>query len=197
MSKLICITGIDGSGKSTLIKTLNRKVEGSVVASIWQSFESNQQLFKTKRDVYEYMLSLTVNSRVIFLAHAIRFGLERALESRSEIVLLDGYYYKYFAPELVLGADPDLIRKLGDTFPQPDCIICLDADAELSFSRKQEITSYECGFAMEVSHETYVNFQESVIHKRRFFDQSSWKFLDARLSPEHLVDQAIEIIHST
>ena len=193
MTKLICITGIDGSGKSTLVRALHEHISGSVVANIWQSFEANQQLFKTRREVYEYMMSLPVNARVLFLAHAIRYGLEKALEKDASMILIDGYYYKYFAPELVLGADPDFVEKLSATFPQPQTIICLDADAQLSFARKQEITPYECGFASAVNEENYTRFQSQVIKKRELFDQKKWHFLDARLSPRELQEKALDL----
>lgn len=194
MQKLIVITGIDGAGKTTLIESLSQRLPNSVIANVWQSFGANQQLFKSKAHVYEYMRSLTPNSRVLFLAHAVRYGIEKAIESTAEIIFIDGYYIKYFGPELALGADPKFVHEIIATFPKVDRVICLDIPIEKALKRKGEFTDYECGFNSELSAETFLDFQEKVLIERKHFETDNWLHLDAELEAKELLKAALNMI---
>ncbi|NOQ72536.1 MAG: hypothetical protein GQ574_11070 [Crocinitomix sp.] len=195
MQKLIVITGIDGAGKTTLIESLSKELPNSVVANVWQSFGANQQLFKSKAHVYEYMRSLTPNSRVLFLAHAVRYGLEKALESDAETILIDGYYIKYFGPELALGADPQFVQEIIASFQKVDQVICLDLPIEKALQRKGEFTDYECGFNPELSPATFLAFQKRVLEQRKHFDCDNWEYLNAELEVGELLREALGMVN--
>jgi thymidylate kinase len=194
MPKLIVITGIDGAGKTTLIDALSQEIPNCVAANVWQSFGANQQLFKSKAHVYEYMLALTPNSRLLFLAHAVRYGLEKALESNSEIILIDGYYFKYFGPELALGADLDFVQTIIESFPKVDQVICLDLPIEKALERKGVFTDYECGFDPVLSAETFLDFQRKVLQQRKHFETDNWKYLDGEMQADDLVKKVVGMI---
>jgi thymidylate kinase len=194
MQKLIVITGIDGAGKTTLIESLSKRLPNSVVANVWQSFGANQQLFNSKTHVYEYMRSLTPNSRVLFLAHAVRYGIEKALESDAQTILIDGYYIKYFGPELALGADLNFVNEVVATFPKVDRVVCLDIPIEKALERKGAFTDYECGFNPVLSKQTFLEFQQKVLFERKHFESENWKHLDGELEPEALLDLVVELI---
>jgi dTMP kinase len=191
MPKLIVITGIDGAGKTTLIDALSKEIPNCVVANVWQSFGANQQLFKSKAHVYEYMFSLTPNSRLLFLAHAVRYGLEKALESNSETILIDGYYYKYFGPELALGADLQFVNEIIATFPKVDQVICLDLPIEKALERKGVFTDYECGFNPVLSAQTFLDFQRKVLQQRKHFETDNWEYLDGEMQASVLVEKVL------
>ncbi len=188
MQKLIVITGIDGAGKTTLIESLSKKVPNSIIANVWQSFGANQQLFKSKAHVYEYMRSLTPNSRVLFLAHAVRYGLEKAMKSNAETIFIDGYYFKYFGPELALGADLNFVKEIMNSFPKVNQVICIEVPIEKALERKGEFTDYECGFNAELSPKTFVDFQTKVLAQRKHFETEQWQYVDGSLTPNAILD---------
>ena len=104
--KLIAITGTDGTGKSTLCRNLCAKYSTFKEVSIWDAMSGS--LFHSKKDIDEYLCSLSANARLLFLSHALIQALDMAGKSKVEVLLLNGYYYKYFASELALGADLEL-----------------------------------------------------------------------------------------
>lgn len=193
MKKLICVTGIDGSGKSTLIDELNKRILNSCVANVWQSLDSSE-LFKSRAEILKYLSGLTPDSRVYYLSHAIKYGMQKAQESDADVILIDGYVYKYFAPELALGASEKLVHQIISTFPLPDKVICLELDPSISFKRKDHPTAYECGFSDEISELTYIRFQEKVIAQRTYFDTDNWSFIESEKGLEHAIEEAMNYI---
>lgn len=164
------------------------------MSNIWEAMASKHGLFKTKQDIDDYLCSLTPDSRAIFLAHALRFSLDQALKSDAEFILMDGYCYKYFAPELTLGANELLIDALVSTFPVPDLTICLEASVELTSSRKDEITRYECGIVEKADRAAFKNFQQKVAQAWSHFKNPQWKYIDVSNSKEETLERATAII---
>jgi len=64
MKKLICITGIDGIGKSTLIKNLSVQLNSCYIANIWDLLESKVQglPFKSKKEIDNFLCALSPDS---------------------------------------------------------------------------------------------------------------------------------------
>jgi thymidylate kinase len=104
--KIICITGMDGTGKSTLIKGLKEHLDSCYVATIWDLMASPVKglPFKSKQEIDNFLCELSPDSRLLFLAHAMKYAIDKALLSSVNNILIDSYYYKYFASELALGA---------------------------------------------------------------------------------------------
>ena len=193
MKKLIVITGGDGSGKSTLINGLLAKSDQLREVSIWDAMDAN--LFKTKADIDNYLCTLTANARALFLAHALVQGLEKAHASSEAVLVANGYYYKYFASELALGADMELIKKLVSFCPKPDLVIKLEINSHSAFSRKERLSRYECGLHSP-SEETFVAFQKQADVAWAHFDQAGWHVISGELPKETLNDQAYALIKS-
>src|SRR5688572_30154606 len=128
MNRLICITGMDGSGKSTLIKNLAAEIESAVVSNIWDIMDGGVENvpFGTKKEVDAYLCALTPDSRLLFLAHLLKFSYDKAMRTNAKFILLNGYYYRYFATELALGANENLVNALMNEFPKPDLVIRID-----------------------------------------------------------------------
>lgn len=192
-SKLICIAGMDGTGKSTLVKGLHQHFPDAAVAEIWDLLRQERStLFISKRDVDNYLSTLTPDSRLLFLAHAMKYALDKAMNASR--VLINAYLYKYFAAELAYGADRTLVRKIIEAMPVPDVVICLKLNPAAIAVRKDRFTRYECGFAAEPSPEKFIAFQERVAEEWKIFDQSKWEMVDAGAAPEELVQQSLKLI---
>ena len=191
MKKLIVITGADGTGKSTLIKTVLSSGIKAKEASIWDAMDP--AIFQSKKQIDDYLKSLLINARLLFLSHAIIQSYEKALKSDIEIVLFNAYYYKYFASELSFGANPILVQSLIDFFPKPDLVIELILDVEKCYERKKSVTNYECGFN-EPNKDSFIRFQTSARAQWNFFDTSFWKQFSTMESPGELSNKCIQNI---
>ena len=69
--------------------------------------------FERPSDIYTYLKLLSPVSRTHFLFHALHLALERAWERKPNVLLLNAYWYKYFATEVAHGGDPSLAAPAG------------------------------------------------------------------------------------
>jgi dTMP kinase len=127
---LVALEGIDGGGKSTQAKSLERifKEEGYATLSLHEPSDSpwGRRLRELKRfgtrllsPPQELDLFL-LDRRYDVVAHIIP-----ALESRK-LVLMDRYYFSTIAYQGALGIDPESIRRLNEAFaPVPDLLFIL------------------------------------------------------------------------
>lgn len=153
--RIVCITGTDGAGKSTQIAELGSALgeRGLTVraVSIWDGLTSeavrDRLAFQSREQVYRYLEVLTPLSRTYFLFHALRLSLDLAADGQSDILLLDGYWYKYYATEVAGGVDAEAVRAMAAGFPVPDRTFYLKVDTRDAALRKQELTAYERGFS--------------------------------------------------
>jgi len=194
MAQLICITGADGTGKSTLVKSLSETLPDSHPANIWDIVEGGAIPFKSKKEIDNYLCTLTPDSRLLFLAHALMYSVDKALASKKKIILLNAYYFKYFASELALGADAKLVNRLMASFPEPAKVLYLKLDPELAAQRKQSYSRYECGLAKEPGLSVFVEFQKKALPCWDHFEQHKWIKLNSESSAETLLQQALDAI---
>ena len=192
--KIICITGLDGTGKSTLVNHLARHLPGSEIVTIWDGLRSEKGSLplKSKRDMDRYLCGLTTNARWLFLAHAMKSAMDQALFSGKKTILIDGYYYKYLVSEMVYGVDEKLVDGIVHVYPTPDVTLAVNLDLELIVERKQQFSGYESGLVDHPDKETFIAHQRKVHQKWHLLDKKGWYILDGRNSEEKLVDQTLE-----
>ncbi len=197
MAKLICITGADGTGKSTLIQSLAPYFPQAYTATVWDLLKNGAEglPFRSKQQVDSYLCSLTPDSRLLFLAHAMKYAVDQAQESHAEAIIIDSYFYKYTATELALGADRLLARHLGKTFPLPDRTLLLELPLSLMAERKARFSRYECGLAAAPGPTEFLAFQAKVLAEWQHFSIPNVQRLDARLPKEELSALAIQKIN--
>ncbi len=192
--RLICITGMDGVGKSSAIEYLSGL--DAEASDIWDLVRSEQAYlpFKTGDEVDGYLCDLTPDSRLLFLSHALRFSIDAARSKATALVLLNAYIYKYFATELALGASPSLVEKLIDEFPIPDLVVYLTIPIEVAAKRRQAYSRYECGLVEAPHHDAFVSFQELVKPHWDIFNREDWFDIDGTAPKEVIGKQILEII---
>jgi thymidylate kinase len=190
--ELFCVTGSDGSGKSTQITRLteffNRQNRSVTAVSIWDAFTDPavvaEMPIANSSEIYGYLRLLGPNSRPHFLFHAWHLALERTLARRPQILLLDGYWYKYMAAEVAHGADASVLRSLAAAFPEPDMTFNLRIDAEDALRRKSSRSDYENGYG---DTQKFLQFQRRTQQLLTgLADELGWIEIDARLPPDEI-----------
>ncbi len=196
MKKIICITGIDGIGKSTLISHLSVRLNSCYIANIWDLLNSDIQSlpFKSKKEIDSFLCGLSPDSRFLFLAHALKYSIDKAILSEKEIILADSYFYKYAATELALGAHPNLVKDVEEIFPVPDLVIKLCLSPDKIVLRKKFFSRYECGLSVSADKVSFVSFQKNVIKEWENFNFKNLYRLDASKTVNALVNEAFNII---
>jgi dTMP kinase len=196
---VICVAGGDGSGKTTQIARLtaffeerHRKV---APVSIWDAFTDLAVVSKLPiaqpSDIYRYLKLLSPVCRTHFLFHALHLALELARDRQPNVMLLDGYWYKYFATEVAHGGDPAQLRRLAAGFPEPDLTFYFSVSPQDALARKANRSDYESGYGED--DQKFLDFQHRA-HEvlQALAVEYGWTELDGRSSPDDITTALIQ-----
>lgn len=106
-------------------------------------------------------------------------------------MLLNAYWYKYFATEVAHGGDPALVRQLATGFPEPDLTLYLSVSPEDALARKSQPSDYESGYRQD--DQMFLAFQRRA-HEAldTLAVEFSWCELDGRSSPSEITTTMIQ-----
>jgi len=172
--KLIVVEGIDGSGKSTQIRLLEK----------WLRFR-NIRVFLTEWNSSEAIKDVTAKGKkkekltptTFSLLHATDFAdrYERnifPLLRAGYIVLADRYIYTAYARDMVRGCSPLWVKKVYGYALKPDLVfyfrVPVDVAAERILSGRPKLKYYEAGMDLDLSndiYESYRVFQSRIIEQ--------------------------------
>lgn len=164
---ILCLTGIDGCGKSTQLRRLAGRLASerqlkAVILSVWDisrnSRYQSHPFISDKAAIYTYLASLHGGARMTFIVHALLESMELLLEEKPDVILADGYWYKYLFSEHLHGLPIEWLMKTVTGFPPPKRVILLDLPPEKSWERKPLLTPYECGMK-KPGKQTFLSFQ--------------------------------------
>lgn len=163
--RLIIVEGIDGSGKSTQIRLLQRYLQAqgfSVCFTEWNSAELVKAT--TKRGKKKRALTPTTFS----LLHATDFA-HRLLGSilpplkAGMIVLADRYVFTAFARDVVRGCDRTWVRKIYRFAPKPDVSFFFRVPVETALNRitmaRPQLKDFEAGLDLKLHADAYESFR--------------------------------------
>jgi dTMP kinase len=171
---LIIVEGIDGSGKSTQIRLLEkwlRYIGIPVFFTEWNSSEQVKEIISKgkKKD----LLTPTTFS----LLHATDFAAryERnifPLLRAGYVVLADRYIYTAFARDVVRGSSPEWVRHVYSLAVKPDIAFYFRVPVEVSFDRivknRPKLKYYEAGMDLNLSNDPYESYR---IFQGRIIDE--------------------------
>src|ERR687898_1095532 len=172
--KLIVVEGIDGSGKSTQIRLLEK----------WLRFR-NIRVFLTEWNSSEAIKDVTAKGKkkekltptTFSLLHATDFAdrYERnifPLLRAGYIVLADRYVYTAYARDVVRGCSYKWVCKVYDFAVKPDLIfyfrVPIDIAADRILSGRPKLKYYEAGMDLNLSNDPYESYR---IFQSRIIDQ--------------------------
>ena len=170
---LICVEGIDGSGKSTQLDLLYSWLKSKnldVILTCWNSSDLISET--TKRAKKKNLLS----GRTFSLLHAVDFAdrLEKVIIPAMKagfIVLADRYVYTAFARDVARDVDKKWVRNMYGFAIKPDLTLYFDVSAKVSLERictDRQPKYYEAGMDLKLSnnpYKSYVLFQNRVIEQ--------------------------------
>ena len=172
--KLIIVEGIDGSGKSTQIRLLEkwlRYIGIPVFFTEWNSSEQIKEIISIGKK--KNLLTPTTFS----LLHATDFAAryERnifPLLRAGYAVLADRYIYTAFARDVVRGCSPEWVRKVYSLAVKPDIAFYFKVPVEVSFDRivknRPKLKYYEAGMDLNLSNDPYESYR---IFQGRIIDE--------------------------
>ena len=186
---LVCVEGIDGSGKSTQLTLLRdwlKDIGKDVIFTEWNSSDLISQTTKLAKK--KNMLS----PRTFSLLHAVDFAdrLKQVIAPALKagfIVLADRYAYTAFARDVARGVDPNWVRGVYNFAIKPDLSVYFDIDQKTSLERicsnRRVPKFYEAGMDLKLSndpYESYMIFQSKVIQEyKNMLDEFGIVKLDA------------------
>lgn len=185
---LVCVEGIDGSGKSTQLSLLRDWLKNSDQDVIFTEWNSSELISQTTKLAKKKNL---LSPRTFSLLHAVDFAdrLKQVIAPALKagfIVLADRYAYTAFARDVARGVDPNWVRKVYDFAIKPDLALYFDIDPKVSMERicfNRAPKFYEAGMDLKLSsdpYESYTIFQGRVIKEyREMVDEYGLVQLDA------------------
>lgn len=192
--KLIVVEGLDGSGKSTQIRLLQRWLELENYRVYFTEWNSSPIVRKvTKRGKKAQLLTPTTFSLIHATDFADRFERHILPMLRAGyIVLADRYIYTAFARDVVRGMDRAWVHNLYRFACKPDISLFFKVPLEVALSRilegRPQLKYYEAGmdmgFATDVD-ESFRIFQGRVYEEYlRMVDEFGLVSVDGTRSPE-------------
>lgn len=168
---LVCVEGIDGSGKSTQLALLRDWLKSNGQDVIFTEWNSSPLISQTTKLAKKKNL---LSPRTFSLLHAVDFAdrLKQVIAPALKagfIVLADRYAYTAFARDVARGVDPQWVRGVYDFAIKPDLTIYFDIDPKTSMERicfNRTPKFYEAGMDLKLSNDpykSYMLFQAKVI----------------------------------
>src|SRR4029079_10517135 len=183
--KLVVVEGIDGSGKSTQIRLLEKwlRFEGlPVFLTEWNSSEMVKEI--TWKGKKKGKLTPTTFS----LLHATDFAdrYERnifPLLRAGYIVLADRYVYTAYARDIVRGCGRNWIHKVYDFAIKPDAAFYFRVPVDIAIERilvgRPKLKYYEAGMDLNLSNDPYDSY--------RMFQSRIIEQYEAMIKPEGFI----------
>jgi dTMP kinase len=172
--KLIIVEGVDGSGKSTQVRLLEKWLRYRGIPVFFTEWNSSEQV----KDIISKGKKKNLLTPTTFsLLHATDFAAryERniyPLLRSGYVVLADRYIYTAFARDVVRGCDPLWVRHIYGLAVKPDIGFYFRVPVDVSFDRivknRPRLKYYEAGMDLNLSNDPYESYR---IFQGRIIDE--------------------------
>jgi thymidylate kinase len=159
---IVCLLGVDGSGKTTVAKLLRESLHDEGIASDyiwcgWRGFES--WLFKpvtvptknalirrgNEAQVASAHKKIPLFDYLVWLDYFVRVYPSLAISLiKSEVIVVDRYVFDVTSRLSTSGGESNsFVLKLFQLFPQPSVVLFIDVPPALAYERKDDVPSLE------------------------------------------------------
>jgi len=187
---LINLEGIDGCGKSTQTKLLQKKLEelgentvilkeptnGSHGQKLWDVLHGKRKA--TNEEILEFF--------ILDRKEHINEKIQPALDNGT-IVLMDRYYYSSMAYQVAGGLDVEYIRNKNDFAPNPDIVLIFDLPVSTALERVRshsEADEFEKEEHLEKVREAYLNLESDPLVR----------IVDSTRTPEEIFEEVWKLV---
>jgi len=163
--KLIIVEGVDGSGKSTQIRLLEKWLRFVGIPVFFTEWNSSEQV---KGIISKGKKKNLLTPTTFSLLHATDFAAryERnilPLLRAGYFVLADRYIYTAFARDVVRGCSSEWVRNVYSFAVKPDIAFYFRVPIDISFERivknRPKLKYYEAGMDLNLSNDPYESYR--------------------------------------
>src|SRR5260221_3277787 len=180
--RLICVEGIDGSGKSTQLLLLERWLRSRGYPVHFTEWNSSRLVRRSmQRGKKKNLLTPTTFS----LLHAVDFADRLTYQilpplKAGMIVLADRYLYTAFARDVARGVHPDWVRSVYSPALRPDLTLYfrvpIDVSLERLLSGRAKLKYHEAGMDVGLSADPVESFRMFQSRVLEIYDQLTTEF---------------------
>jgi dTMP kinase len=180
--RLIAVEGIDGSGKSTQVKLLERWLRARGYPVHFTEWNSSRLVRNSmRRGKRRNLLTPSTFSLLHAVDFADRFIYQILPPLRAGmIVLADRYVYTAFARDVARGVHPDWVRGVYRFAPRPDLTfffrVPIDVSLERLLAGRAKLKYYEAGMDLGLSTDLAESFRLFQGRVLEIYDQLAEEF---------------------
>lgn len=192
---IVAFTGGDGAGKSTQIRRVFEHMVAAgtpcTIVDKWDILDTSAYpecrfVRSDREEVRVCIAEMKGIGRCFFLFWMIALTTIRALRDKpGELLLLDGYWMKHAATEVLFGCNPGWMDATVAQFPVADVTVFFDTEPAEALRRKGSGTPYECGLDASCDSQSFLNHQDKVVAKlREWAKEKGWVVVRQDLSED-------------
>lgn len=198
----LALSGIDGSGKSTLRKLLSEHFRSNGIYHFPTSEPTNGKLGIILREYLTDPDSPPALDSLVFAADRIEHCQKDILPRLQEgcMVISDRYRDSSYVYQSIQGKKVEIsldwVKTINKFSLKPDLTILLDLDPEIALARKKKQIQKD---GKELEKFENLEFQQKIrtlfLQNANSKQEEHYLILDARLTPQELLNHSIKKIH--
>ncbi|MFD7164769.1 nucleoside/nucleotide kinase family protein [Streptomyces violascens] len=210
---IVSLVGSDGAGKSTVSRLVTGRLGalGLQVERVdrWDivgnpAYPAARFMKPDVPDTRLCVAEMPNTTRFLFLmwsiGHAL-LGRTPGAAAPGALTLLDGYWMKHAAAEIVYGLDREWVESVVSALPASQ-VVYLRLDPERAWERKvgRDVVPYECGMDPTCARDSFLTHQKRILAVLDDWAvRHGWQTLDAEQPLDDVVGQVVAAVpvHST
>ncbi|MFQ3563047.1 thymidylate kinase [Streptomyces gramineus] len=208
---IVSLVGTDGAGKSTVsrlaaarLSAAGRRTERvdrwDIVGN--PAYPTTRFMAADVTDTRRCAAEMPNTARFLFLmwsmAHAL-LGRTPPAVGPDLVTLLDGYWTKHAASEIVYGLDSAWVEGVVSGLPRPEQVVYLRLEPEQAWERKAgDVIPYECGMDPRCTRDSFLGHQGRVLEVLDgWAERFDWLTLDAGRGLDEVLGAVVTALGDT